>query len=479
MKTFSPKIEIADQLGNLDWSVFILVLLITFLSVFYGSLTKKNKLKENEKNSALDHLIMGRQLTLPLFVATLVATWYGGIFGVTKIAFNQGIYNFITQGLFWYIAYLIFAFFLVDKIAPYQAVTLPNLLEKMFGKKSGILGAFFNFFNVLPISYVISLGLFINLLFGSSIEVSMLIGIAIVLSYSAVGGLRSVVYSDLIQFFVMCIGVALVLILSFTNIGGLSYLQNNLPESYFSITGTNSLATTFIWGLIALSTLVDPNFYQRCFAAKSPKVAKNGIIISTIIWAIFDLCTTFGAMYAKVTMPHADAGTAYLTYAIQLLPNGLRGFFLAAILATILSTLDSYLFLAGTTIGHDLPAKKYQGKKRFLILGTFSSAALAYILAIYFKGDIKTVWKTLGSYSAACLLIPVMLGHIFKKKISDNQFVITCLFGVLTTTWWRNTSHQNFWANVDEIYIGSLTTIIFYLIFYQSTKFNRNNSNDK
>jgi solute:Na+ symporter, SSS family len=471
MKKFLPEIDISSQLGNLDWPIFILVLVLTFSSVIFGSRFQSSTDANNKASlGVLDHLVMGRQLTLPLFVATLVATWYGGIFGVTKIAFNQGIYNFVTQGLFWYIAYLIFAFFMVDKITPYKAVTLPNLLEKMFGKKSGILGGFFNFFNVLPISYVISIGLFIQLLFNYPLEKSMLIGIVLVLSYSTFGGLRSVVYSDLIQFFVMCIGVGLVLILSFSEFGGIDFLKSSLPKSYFQLNGTNSLATTFIWGFIALSTLVDPNFYQRCFAAKSPKVAKKGIIISTIIWAIFDLCTTFGAMYAKSVIPETQASTAYLTYAIQLLPNGLRGFFLAAILATILSTLDSYLFLAGATVGHDLVPKKHRGKKRFVVMGTLSCSAIAYFLAIYFNGDIKTVWKTLGSYSTACLLVPVLLGHLLKRKISDNQFVLTCIFGVISTTWWRSFQRQGIWVNVDELYIGSLTTIIFYFIFHTSSQ---------
>ena len=216
--------------------------------------------------------------------------------------------------------------------------------------------------------------------------------------------------------------------------------------------------------MIALSTLVDPNFYQRCFAAKSPKVAKKGILVSTVIWAIFDICTTFGAMYARAVVPEADAKTAYLTYAIQLLPEGLRGFFSAAILATILSTLDSYLFLSGTTISHDLMPQRLRKKKYLPVFGTLASAIFAYILAIYFKGDIKTVWKTLGSYSAACLLLPVLLGHVLKKRVSDGQFVFTCLSGVITTSWWRNTDHQGFWSNVDEIYIGALTTLIVYLI---------------
>jgi solute:Na+ symporter, SSS family len=467
MKEFSPNINITGQLGILDWPVFFIILGVTYISVFYG-LSKKKKNKKD--TSALDHLIMGRQLTLPMFIATLVATWYGGIFGVTKIAFNQGIYNFITQGVFWYIAYIAFAFFMVDKIAPYKAVTLPDLIKKMFGKKSGLLGAFFNFFNVLPISYAISIGLFIQLLSGYSFELSMSIGLLLVASYSSFGGLRSVVFSDLIQFFVMCSGVAIVLILSISSFGGIEFLKSNLPETHFSLTGTNSVATTFIWGMIALSTLVDPNFYQRCFAAKSPKVAKKGILISTLIWAAFDICTTFGAMYARAVIPEAEAKTAYITYAIQLLPEGLRGFFLAAILATILSTLDSYLFLSGATISYDLSPEKLRTKRYSQFFGTIFAALFAYLMAIFFDGDIKSVWKTLGSYSAACLLLPVILGHTLKKRITDDQFIITCLSGVVTTSWWRNTSHEGFFTNVDEIYIGALTTVSIYLYFIFTQK---------
>ena len=345
--SFLTSINLSDYLGVLDWTVFIAVLLITFASIFYGQKLKKS-------SGVLETLLMGRRLTLPLFTATLVATWYGGIFGVTKIAFNQGIYNFVTQGAFWYIAYIVFALFMVDKIAPYKAVTLPNLIEKMFEKKVGSLEHSLIFFNVLPISYVISIGLFIQLLFNFSLNESMLIGTGIVLCYSSFGGLRSVVFSDLIQFFVMCLGVASVLLFSIFQFGGFSFLEMNLAPSYFSPTGENSMATTLVWGFIAMSTLVDPNFYQRCFAAESPKVAKKGILVSTIIWILFDLCTTFGAMYAKAVISEADSNTAYLTYSIQLLPPGLKGFFLAGILATILSTLDSYLFLAGATLSHDL-----------------------------------------------------------------------------------------------------------------------------
>lgn len=452
-------ILITETLTSLDWTIFTAVLVITLGSIFYGEWKKKAlHLKDTEEMNFLDILIMGRGLTLPLFVATLVATWYGGIFGVTEIAFNQGIYNFITQGLFWYVSYIIFALYLVHKVAPYQAVTLPNLIEKMFGPKSAKLAAVFNFFNVLPIAYVISLGLFIQLLSGYSLLASMALGLIFVVTYSMWGGLRAVVYSDSIQFYVMCLSVFLVLVFSVSEFGALEFLTTNLPKTHFDPTGGVGLATTFVWGFIALSTLVDPNFYQRVFAAKSEAVARKGILVSTVIWFCFDICTTFGAMYAKALIPEAESGHAYLTYALQLLPNGLRGFFLAGILATILSTLDSYLFLAGTTLAYDLAPKKWKGRVWIHHFGVILVAVLSLVMATSFEGSIKAVWKTLGSYSASCLLFPVLIGHVLPGRLSDKQFIASSLLGVVAVTYWRNATHTGFWKDVDELYIGLIVT---------------------
>ena len=422
----------------------------TGLAVWYGE-----RKREKGGDSFLDFLVMGRCLTLPLFTATLVATWYGGIFGVTRIAFEKGIFNFVTQGLFWYATYIIFALFIVDKVSTYRALTLPDLVEKMFGPRSAKIAGIFNFFNILPITYVISLGIFLQLMFGGELWVMMLVGVSIVLSYSLWGGLRGIVFSDVIQFFTMCLGVFLVLMFSVFTYGGWFFLKDNLPPSHFSLTGGVGWGATVVWGLIALSTLVDPNFYQRCFASKTPKVAKQGILLSTAIWFCFDICTTLGAMYARAVMPEASPENAYLFYAMSVLPVGLRGLMLAGILATILSTLDSYLFLSGTTVGFDLIPKNWRGGRVWYRLGMVGSGMMAIIMAIYFKGDIKAVWKTLGSYSAACLLFPVLYGYVFPGKVKDNQFVFACILGVVAITWWRSIG-----SGLDELYIGISVTAV-------------------
>jgi len=178
-----------------------------------------------------------------------------------------------------------------------------------------------------------------------------------------------------------------------------------------------------------------------------------------VIWIVFDLCLTFSAMYARAVIPEADSSNGYFIYALQLLPMGLRGFFLAGICATILSTLDSYIFLAGSTIAYDLVPKRLQGKIMVHHIGILSVAVFSILLSIIFDGDIKNVWKTLGSISSAALLIPVMFGHVFKGKLTDNSFITASLMGAFGTVFWRLSGMKQTYG-LDEIYIGmSLATI--------------------
>lgn len=455
-----PKLKIISYLSAADWWVFGGVLALTLAAALYGNYRKKRS-----QNRALDYLLMGRQLTLPLFVATLVATWYGGIFGVNEITFNYGIYNFVTQGLFWYIAYLIFAFFIANKVAKYQSVTLPDLAGQMFGPKAAKVAAVFTFLYITPVAYVLSLGLFLNMAFGISVLQGMLLGTLFTCLYTAWGGFKSVVFSDLVQFFVMCSAVALVVVFSVGDFGGLGFLKAHLPSSHFSLTGGNSLLNTFIWGFIALATLIDPSFYQRCFAAQSPSVVKKGVLISTLIWFCFDICTTTGSLYARALLPQAQPAEAYFFYAVQLLPAGLKGFFIAGILSIILSTLNSFLFIASNTLSFDLLRHRFKNVVLSNRLSLFAVGVLAIALSQLLHGSFKEIWLTMGSYFSACLLAPILGGYLWPGRISDNLFVTAALSSAAFMTLWKLLPLPPFWAQFDAFYVGVLTggLILFFL----------------
>lgn len=440
-----------------DWIVFFLVLLATLAAVIWGQKLKK-ELSDEEKAGPLELLLMGRKLTLPLFVATLVATWYGGIFGVTTLTFEKGIYNFVTQGLFWYVSYFVFALVLVKRIRQHQVLTLPELAGSLFGPKAEKVTAFLNFLNLLPLAYTISLGLFLQALFGGSLIFNTSIGVALVTFWSLWGGFRAVVYSDIVQFVFMILGVFLVVFFAWAKFGSPMQLPQHLPPSHFDWTGGEPLSVIFIWGFIAFSTLVDPNFYQRCLAAKSERVARKGILISIIIWFFFDCCTTLGALYARAYMPEANSQSAYLQFAMVHLPVGVKGLVLAGILATILSTLDSFLFNAATCVSYDFFKLKEKFRAWHHHLALIVVAVLSIIIGSHFEGNIVEVWRTFGSLASATLLFPLIIGQIFPGRISENAFCWAVALGCVGIVSYKVTNHFFGFSTIDEFYIGLLLT---------------------
>jgi SSS family solute:Na+ symporter len=366
--------------------------------------------------SAEEFLLAGRRLTLPLFVGSLVASWYGGLLGVGEIAYADGMVNWVSQGGFWYLAYLLFALLLAGRLSRSRQTTLPDQLGELHGPAARLLGMVLNFVNVLPISYVLSLGLIVHLFTGWPLPLAIVVGTSVGALYSAAGGFRAVIHVELMQFALMCVAVALVIPFAVFGLGDSAYLRAHLPPTHLTLGGRYSAQELAVWALIALSTLVDPNWYQRCYAAQSARVARLGIVCSVGFWFLFDVCTTFAGLYARAALPGVDPRLAYPLLADAILPSGLKGVFVVGLLATVMSTLDSYCFVGAMSLSHDLFRRtlRPQASDRAMVgatrLGIALTAALAMACALLFPESIKAIWKTIGSLSTAAILVPMLLG---------------------------------------------------------------------
>ena len=451
---FQSKVDLATILSPLDWGIVLASILLTLGIGWYAGLKRAAG-----ATSIADWLIMGRRLTLPLFVMSLVSTWYGGIFGVTEIAYSSGIFNFVTQGFFWYGTYIFFALFLARRVAAQNVLTLPEMIAGMYGGPAGRVAAAFSFFNMLPVAYSLSLGIFVGFLTGLSLPLSILIGTGFVIAYSAFGGMRADVWTDAFQAVLMYLAVGAVVIFSLMTFGGWSWLRENLPASHFHPLGTHGLAQTLLWGFIALGTLVDPTFYQRCFAAGSEDISRRGILWATLFWMIFDIGTTASGMYARAVLP-ADVvpSESFLIYSLQILPDGLRGILVAGIIATIMSTVDSFNFVAATTINYDLVGEKTNFHRWRYVAGIVACGLASAGLALMFDGSVKAVWKTMGSYWAGCLVIPVLAGLFLGRKMRSRVFILSSTCAAMAITMWRWTDRSGIWADIDDLYVGLLVS---------------------
>ncbi len=458
--------------SNLDYLIIILFFLVVIILGFLA------KLKNNA--SSADYLLSNRNVGLFLFVLTNVATWYGGILGVGEFTYHYGILSWATQGLPYYIFAIIFAFFFAAKIRKASLFTIPDKLEEAYGRKVGLLSSAMVFILVSPAPYLLMIASLLNLIFGINIFLSLLIGVLISSIYLFKGGYRANIFTDAFQFFVMFLGFIAIVYVASIKLGGFEYLTVNLPKNHLTFSGGTSPIFMIVWYLIALWTFADPGFHQRCYSAKTEKTAKYGIIISVVFWMLFDFLTTATGLYARASIPNMEnAVLSFPLLAESILGSGLKGLFYAALFATILSTLNSFLFLSATTFGRDFMFKlKGEMSERTLIkytrIGIVISGVIAILLAYQFSSVVK-MWYTIGSLIIPGVVLLIISAYIEKLKISSSYALIESLGAILSSTMWLiirpSISTDSVLAEIEPMIVGMVIATIIHLIGMYKLKF--------
>jgi SSS family solute:Na+ symporter len=438
----------------LDWG--LVVAYVLFLAAVW--LRKKGRAP-----SAVDYLVAGRRVTLPALVATLVVTWYGGILGVGEYTYRFGISNWLVFGVPYYLGALLFAVLFARRARTASLYTIPDLLDRAYGRPAGLLGALLVFITSAPAAYVLMLGTLASAMFHLPLAPCIVIAAVSSLFYIHHGGMRMVVFTDQVQFVLMYLGFILMLGFLVVQHGGLSFLRAHLPPEHFTWHGGNPPSAILVWYFIALSALVDPGFWQRAYAARDPKVARNGVLLSIVCWMVFDFLTTATGLYARALLPDLKSPVfAFPELATITLPPFVLGLFYLAMIATVVSTVDSYGFIAAATIGRDLiwRLRREPDESRvpgYTRLGLWITAAFATALALM-KQSVIDLWHDLGSITTPALLIPVGTALLGRGRIGPRWMVVTMAVPALVTFAWvlaKTLSPRGTYpGGIEPIYVG-------------------------
>lgn len=437
---------------------FLAVLLIGFLS--------------RSKSEAGDFLLAGRSLTLPLFVMTLVSTWYGGILGVGEFSYLYGISNWVVQGVPYYIFAVVFALLLAKRIRASNLVTIPDKLHAAYDLRTAVLGSFLTFILMTPAPYVLMLAVLLQLVTGWSLLACVLIGTGATTIYLFFGGFRADVNTDVFEFILMFLGFAVILPFAYEKFGGIEFIRAHVPPLHLTWHGGNSVQFILVWFFIALWTLVDPAFHQRCYAAKSGEVAQKGILVSIIFWFMFDAMTATAGLYARAALPNlAQPVMAFPMLAEVTLPPVAKGMFYIGMLATIMSTLNTLAFVSATSLGRDIvwrlrPHTEEAQPIRYTQWGLIVTAALSVVIALAIPSVIKQ-WYTIGTVVIPGLLIPLVTSYFERWKVSARYAFWAMLLGWLTSLVWLIAGwRQHIGASdayplgIEPMYPGLMASII-------------------
>jgi SSS family solute:Na+ symporter len=419
--------------------------------------------------SAEDYLVAGRRVTLPAFVATLVVTFYGGILGVGEYTWRYGIANWLVFGVPYYVGAALFALFLARRARQAELLTLPDLLEQSYGRRVALVGAVAVFVNSAPAAYVLMLGTLFAAMFGGAAAPWVIAAAVLSVFYVDRGGLRTVILTDQVQFALMYGGFALLLAFLLKQHGGLAFLWPRVPASHWVWDGGSGAAAVIVWYVIALGTMVDPAFWQRAYAARDPRVARNGVLWSIVFWIVFDFMTTACGLYARALLPTlADPVDAFPRLANLTLPPVALGLFYLGMIATVMSTIDSYAFIAATTVGRDMvwrvrggdPARIPAWSRWGLWLATAFATALALA-----RPSVVALWHDLGSVVTPVLLLPVLLAMARRGRPGPRGALLLMLLpGAVTLGWvlWKSApaARGAYPLSIEPIYAGLFASLI-------------------
>lgn len=401
-----------------------LIVIIYFAIILIIGILGRNPARMEDLDATNNFLSAGRKITLPFFVASLVATWYGNILGIGEFVYRKGLVAWFCFGIVYYAAAFVYAIFVATKVRGFMFQSIPEQIGAKFGKYSRMISSIIILLITFPAVYVLMVGVLFQMFTGFNFVASIILGTMISVVYLSIGGFRSNVATNSIQFILMYVGFGILLVYSLSSVNFDVSILNNLPNSHKEFFGGESWQYIFSWFLISLQTFVDPSFYQRCATAKTPQTAKKGILISIIFWIFFDSLTIISGLIAKVKFPGIEPILAYPVLSDNVLPHILKGLFIVSMLATIISTMDSYSFLSGLIVGKEFLAKLRPFHRISAInlvrIGIVISCVFAIIIAISIPSAIDIIYKT-SSIVVPALLIPLLVSYTNKAIFTGRQ----------------------------------------------------------
>jgi SSS family solute:Na+ symporter len=429
-----------------------------------------------------DFLVAGRKLTAPVLVGTLLATWIGSgdIFSVADLSYHHGYASLIGSAGGW--LGIIIAFFIAGRVRRFGQFTVPDILEARYNKWARLLATITTIIAYITIvSYQFrGGGWVINIISEGKVPVqaAMIIMAVFVIFYTLTAGMLSVAYLDVINGIIIIGGVFLTIPFLIKTGGGIEAITANIPARAHPILGNMSLTTAMGYFIpTLLLALGNANMYQRFFSAKNEKEAKKSVIgwvIGVIILGIGiqSLAVIGSSIFTGLSTQ--ESGKIILLVAHKGVPVIIGCVLLAAIIAIVVSTANSFLLVPATNVMRDIVQRhiKPEISDKAMVLGTRVTlvvlGVLSYLLIGFFPRILQAAYAAYTIYGAG--LTPALIATFFWKRATPKAGVISILAGMSVTVVWEviNKISGNLPLGVPAVYpalISSVTLLILVSLF--------------
>lgn len=426
-----------SALNNLSFVDLIIIGLYFIFIVLIGIRYRKSK-------DAESYFLAGRSMTWPIIGFSMFATSISSstLIGHSGDAYSTGIAVF-NYNLISIVVMIIFAWFFLPFYIRSGIFTLPEFLERRFDAKSRYyFSAITIFINIFldAAGGLYAAALVIKLIFPEVSISSIVIVFAVMVAiYTIPGGLSSAIRVDLIQGVLLIIGsIVLTTVISFK--GGAGYIVDQINQSSIMmklVRPMNDPSVPWLGMIVGIPVLGfffwgnNQSLVQRALSAKSIDEGRKGVLLVGLLTLMTLFVIIIPGVMAKNFFPALEKpDMVYPSLVIKMLPVGLVGLLLAALLAALTSTLSGLLNSVATLFTMDFYAhnRKDISSKQMVRVGRIASA-VALVIAIWWAPQIGTRFSSLLKYyqemlsmMAPPIVAAFILGVFWKRANSKGNF---------------------------------------------------------
>jgi len=336
-----------------------------------------------------------------------------------------------------------------------DAITVPDVLAAKFADKWHLIrGIAVAIILVMVTAYVtaqmVASGKAFQSFLGMEYSTGVIVGSIFIIGYTFIGGYKAVSYTDVVQGVLMLLGLIAVPIAAVAYAGGWAEVQSNLAlqdpalVDMFAVSDIGKPVWIAIASFIAIGLpfLGVPQLLIRFMSARDDGEIKKARIVSMSVLLIFTAGAVTAGVAGRALYPGLeDAETIFPVLSNNLFPPIIAGMLLVVVLSAIMSTVDSLLLLASSSVVRDTYQKiigtdrseetlSNYGKIVTVIIG-----AVAVVLGIQeprvIFDFVLASWSGLGSAFG-----PVIIGILYYKRITWEGVVSGMLGGFIASVVW-------------------------------------------
>ena len=271
---------------------------------------------------------------------------------------------------------------------------------------------------------------------------------AIAVVYTMLGGMKAVIYTDVVQWIILLFGLMFVAIpFTWISLGGYDGILPYLSEDMLSLTHNLTWQLAVNWAVTIIPIwFVGMTLYQRIFACKDEKAAKQAWYIAGVLeWPFMAFTGVILGMLSNVAIQKGlipldgnlmDSEMGLPLLIKNILPVGISGIVMAAYFSAVLSTADSCLMAASGSVIGDLIPKHNKNAKSVVLLSRISTLLIG-ILAILLAATMENVLSLMlyaYGFMVSGLFIPVVGAMVLKKRYPLAALLAMIVGGGMTTT---------------------------------------------